>query len=274
MFATLDAFIDLPIRRLFLLSMGFRSRFSLLLLFTILFPISGAADESDAGYDPQRLGRAIVYPVDAVLDGREGSVLMRVLVQPDGSASKIEWRQGDDTVLASAAFRAIINYRFSTPGRDSRRGEGWVYIPVRFSFEAREPAVDTAGRQIVGVVPAIKTQRGAPVPGAQGLRLAVRSTSARKDTVPPTVSMGALRRNLYYPDMARFNRFEGTVLVHVLVDQKGTVGSAYAILSDNEIFDAAALEAVRKTRFTPGRVAGRAAPLWTVIPIVFRLGDR
>src|SRR5688500_9927280 len=66
----------------------------LLLLLAALLPSSVPANAADAGFDPALLGRSIVYPVRAVLSGQEGSVLMRVLVQPDGSVERIEWRQG------------------------------------------------------------------------------------------------------------------------------------------------------------------------------------
>lgn len=254
-------------------SMSSWSRLLLLFFSAVLFPLSAFAGGADAGFDPERLGRSIIYPVEAVLAGREGSVLMRVLVQPDGSASKIEWRDGDDTLLASAVFRALVDYRFSPSGRDSERSEGWIYIPVRFSLESIDPEVDTAGRPIVAVVPALRSFRDAPVVAAQSLgRLVGRTTGV--DTTLPSVSKNALRKNLYYPDMARFNRFEGTVLVHAQVDTKGGVTSAYPILSDNTIFDDAALEAVRKSRFTPGRVSGRATSLWTFVPVTFDLDGR
>jgi TonB family protein len=227
----------------------------------------------DSGFDPVVLGRSIVYPVDAVLAGREGSVLMRVLVLADGSVSRIEWRDGDDTVLASSAFRALVDFRFPVPGRDSERGEKWVYIPIRFALEPGGPQTDTAGRPIIHVTPRIRTRSGAPALSPRAIQEG-RGRKKGKDTLLPTVSRNALRKNLYYPDMARFNRLEGKVVVHALVDSKGKVSSAYVALSDNTIFDAPAMNAVTKASFSPGTVNGKPAALWTLVPVEFLLNAR
>ena len=251
-----------------------RSSFLPILLLVILSPLSAPAACPDAGFDPDLLGRSITYPVDAVLAGREGNVLMRVLVLPDGTVSRVEWRQGDDTVLASSAFRALVDFRFTPAGRDSERGESWLYIPIRFSFTPGGPELDTAGRPIITVMPRIRTRAGAPDVNADAIHLVAERRRNIRDTIHPSVSRSAILKNIYYPDMARFNRFEGTVVVHALVDPKGRVSDAYAILSDNRIFDAPAVDAVRKASFTPGTVRGKSAALWTLVPVTFTLDGR
>lgn len=75
-----------------------------------------------------------------------------------------------------------------------------------------------------------------------------------------------------YSDEARLAKIQGSVLIRALVlpDGRGTNLSVVRGLSFG--LDEKALEAVRDWRFKPGRdVAGRAAPAWVTIEVVFRL---
>jgi len=77
-----------------------------------------------------------------------------------------------------------------------------------------------------------------------------------------------------YPDRARREGWEGTVLLRVLVDPEGkskwveiSRSSGYAAL------DGAAVEAVKRWRFHPARQAKGRVESWVMIPIVFRLSE-
>ena len=77
-----------------------------------------------------------------------------------------------------------------------------------------------------------------------------------------------------YPERARREGWEGTVIMAVLVDQKGRperveVGrsSGFADL------DQAAAETVRRWLFQPARYGEKSMESWVKIPIVFRLAD-
>ncbi len=77
-----------------------------------------------------------------------------------------------------------------------------------------------------------------------------------------------------YPERARREGWEGTVLVRVLVDQKGRSKSMELSRSSGfEILDQAAIEAVKKWRFQPARSGESAVESWVRIPVVFRLAD-
>ncbi len=78
-----------------------------------------------------------------------------------------------------------------------------------------------------------------------------------------------------YPESARKEGWEGTVILAVLVDQKGRperveVGrsSGFATL------DQAAAETVRRWLFQPARYGEKRVESWVRIPVVFRLTDQ
>lgn len=73
-----------------------------------------------------------------------------------------------------------------------------------------------------------------------------------------------------YPDLARQNRVEGTVVVEVLILNDGTIWDV-AVKRSVPGLDEAAIDAVRKVRFQPGKAGGQAIDVFTFIPVVFKI---
>ena len=73
-----------------------------------------------------------------------------------------------------------------------------------------------------------------------------------------------------YPEIARRAGIEGRVIVKVWVDKNGRVKEALVQRSDNDLFDAPALAAVRRWKFEPAIQAGNPVDVWVSIPIRFR----
>jgi protein TonB len=65
----------------------------------------------------------------------------------------------------------------------------------------------------------------------------------------------------------------GEVVVDFLVDTNGDVQNAYAVRSSQREFEAAAVQAVSKWKFKPGRKGGRNVITHMQVPIVFTLSD-
>jgi protein TonB len=76
-----------------------------------------------------------------------------------------------------------------------------------------------------------------------------------------------------YPSDERRNGISGTVLVDFIVDSDGNVVNATAVKGDNRNFEQAAVQAVSKWKFKPGRKANRAVNTHMQIPIVFSLSE-
>lgn len=76
-----------------------------------------------------------------------------------------------------------------------------------------------------------------------------------------------------YPAEARMKGLSGEVVVEFAVDESGSVSSCRVVRSTNREFEAAALAAVRKWRFEPGRRHGRIVRFSMVVPVVFRLNE-
>lgn len=74
----------------------------------------------------------------------------------------------------------------------------------------------------------------------------------------------------YPPDLKK-KKIQGTVYVLFIVDQDGRVKDPKVQKSDNPGFDAPALQAVKKWRFDPGKVGGKAVQFRMRVPLTFAL---
>lgn len=74
-----------------------------------------------------------VYPPRSIELGQQGEVMVRVRLQPDGSAAEIMvWRSSNFPLLDRAALTAVRGWHFLPALRDGRPVAAWVEIPVRF----------------------------------------------------------------------------------------------------------------------------------------------
>jgi protein TonB len=76
-----------------------------------------------------------------------------------------------------------------------------------------------------------------------------------------------------YPFEMRRAGIAGDVLVDFIVDSNGDVRNAYAARSSQREFEAAAVQAVSKWKFRPGKKGGRAVNTHMQVPIVFTLNE-
>ncbi|MEY2880398.1 MAG: hypothetical protein RLZZ15_2778 [Verrucomicrobiota bacterium] len=76
-----------------------------------------------------------------------------------------------------------------------------------------------------------------------------------------------------YPFEMRRAGIAGDVLVDFLVDTNGDVQNAYAAKSSQREFEQAAVSAVSKWKFKPGRKGGRDVVTHMQVPIVFTLNE-
>ena len=76
-----------------------------------------------------------------------------------------------------------------------------------------------------------------------------------------------------YPFEMRRAGIAGEVVVDFIVDTNGDVQNAYALRSSQREFESAAVQAVSKWKFKPGRKSGRDVPTHMQVPIVFTLNE-
>ncbi len=83
--------------------------------------------------------------------------------------------------------------------------------------------------------------------------------------------MAALVASLDYPEIARKAELDGMVIVQIVIPPSGIPQDPKVVRSVARVLDNAAVEAVMKQTFIPGRQRGRAVTVAMNIPVIFRL---
>ena len=87
----------------------------------------------------------------------------------------------------------------------------------------------------------------------------------------PIGGIEQILKNVVYPISAKEAGIEGKVLVKAIIDESGNVAETEVIKSVNTDCDKAAVDAIKKTKFTPVTKDGKPVKAEVVIPIMFKL---
>ncbi|HMN25289.1 MAG: energy transducer TonB [Ignavibacteriaceae bacterium] len=87
----------------------------------------------------------------------------------------------------------------------------------------------------------------------------------------PIGGIAEIQKKIIYPEIAKRAGVEGKVYVLAFVNELGIVTDAKIIKGIGAGCDEAALDAVRKTKFKPGKQRGKPVRVQVSIPIVFKL---
>jgi TonB family protein len=85
---------------------------------------------------------------------------------------------------------------------------------------------------------------------------------------PARVSRQALAQ---YPPIARMQRMQGSVVVSALVNENGQVIETRVVNSASAVLNAAAIDSIKRSTFTPGTKDGVRVKSWTTVRVDFKL---
>lgn len=86
----------------------------------------------------------------------------------------------------------------------------------------------------------------------------------------PIGGLEAIQRNLKYPELAERANIAGEVSIRLYINEYGSIDNAEIIKGIGMGCDEAALDAIKKTTFLPGRFLGRNVKSQIVIPVEFK----
>jgi protein TonB len=209
---------------------------------------AGASRPGNGVTDPVRLREVKpVYTPAAKAAGLHGSVELEAVIGIDGAVKDVRVTRSLDATLGLDA-NAVDAVR-QTPFTPCKRGD--VPVPCLVVFELHYTLDnDASSRAPFGV--GAYTQAEQPQ-----LVLPIRVR-----TVQPRYTPEAMRAKI-----------EGSVTIEGVVGPDGAVTEARVVKSLDRVFglDQKALEAVRATPFTPGRLNGVAVPVRIIIELTFTL---
>jgi periplasmic protein TonB len=92
------------------------------------------------------------------------------------------------------------------------------------------------------------------------------------EVVPtPVGGIVEIVKNVIYPEIAKINKLEGKVIIKAIVDEQGNVSSTEVVQSLSIECDQAAIDAIKKVKFTPALRDGKAVKSEVLIPVQFKL---
>lgn len=87
----------------------------------------------------------------------------------------------------------------------------------------------------------------------------------------PIGGLQGIQGKIKYPEIAKRAGVEGKVFVRAFVDEMGIVVSAEILKGIGAGCDEAALDAILKTKFTPGKQRGKPIKVQVTVPVLFKL---
>ncbi|MFO7445555.1 MAG: energy transducer TonB [Ignavibacteriaceae bacterium] len=92
------------------------------------------------------------------------------------------------------------------------------------------------------------------------------------DEMPePVGGYEAIYKIIEYPDIAKKAGVQGKVYLLAYINEKGGVDDVKVVKGLGAGCDEAAIDAVKKQKFNPGKVQGQAVKVKLTIPIIFKL---
>jgi TonB family protein len=194
---------------------------------------------------------AAIFPPDASADGLPGECVLSLIVQPDGKPEKIEVLRSLGAAFDQAAILAVRQSVFS-PGtvNDSP-------VPVRIQIRTR--FVDPSRP----AYPRIVTRPGAQQHFGESFGLSRISV----DSLPVLIHS----QNAEYSAQARAAKFQGVVMVSLIVTEEGLPSEVKIVKGVGMGLDEKAVAAVQKYRFRPAMKDGRPVAFPLHIQVDFHL---
>ena len=159
------------------------------------------------------------------------------------------WRHG-----VAPALRVVLK---TAPGDSTLSG---THVPAR---PAREGVPQTEQPKAhAGGIDASRTQAGSSVPTA------IRYYRNSEVDVPATPVVRGL---LVFPEHLYVAKLKGTLKARIFIDEHGTVESVQILEAKPRagLFEEAAIEALRQTRYRPAEIAGQAVKSQKLIEVTF-----
>jgi len=81
-----------------------------------------------------------------------------------------------------------------------------------------------------------------------------------------------IKREMNYPQNARSNYIQGTVLVEFSITEDGSIGKAFIKAGVHPLLNEEAIRIIKSLpKWTPGRVNGKPVAVWYSLPISFTI---
>ncbi len=210
---------------------------------------------------------APIYPPLARQARIQGTVIAQVLISKTGDVESVQLFSGHP-ILAPAAIEAIKQWKFKPFELNGEPVEVETRAKVNFTLADNSSAQGTAGSVPGGIPP---NQPGGIVDAAD----------ARDQHSPPQrvrVSQGVEEALIVkkvppeYPQDAKDQRIQGSVVLKVTVDKQGSVATV-ELISGHPALAPASMEAVKQWKYKPYLLNQQPVEVETQVTVNFTLAE-
>lgn len=189
----------------------------------------------------------VKYPKKIKKLGIEGMVLVRFIIEKNGSVSDIKIMRGASPALDAEAIRVTKLMPAWQPGRENGKPVKFMYGTMYdFLLTPRTPPVFKEGDPFVVV------EEMPMFPGGDSALLAY------------------ISQNTKYPEVAKANKVEGRVIIRFCVTDVGGIDRVSILKGVDPELDAEAIRVVKTLpTFKPGKQGGKPVAVWYMVPITF-----
>jgi|GEM_PF-1033595 len=189
-----------------------------------------------------------VYPAEAKAAHVQGAVILHAIISKEGTIEKLEVVSGP-TMLVNSARDAVSK---------------WTYKPYLLNGQPVEVETSITVNYTFGT----PTNVAGPVPPADEASGGVKQIGGGvKGPVPIYESEPE------YTELARQDKVQGVVLVHLVVDEQGLPQHLHVSRGLGDGLNEKAVEAVRQYRFKPATENGKPVAVWLNVEVNFQLAD-
>lgn len=229
-----------------------------------------------------------IYPAEAVSEGLQGRVLVKIIVDTNGKPQKAEVLRSDNNIFNQPSIDAAMKYRFIPAIMNGKPVAVWVVVPFTFRLvDSSEIPKDSIAVKSDGLE--IRTLHYAPNERD--------SSTAPPEYVPVQKEPQIIKRVLpVYPENVLKDSIKAKIYVKVRVSATGTAHQvivmkrtleaggrmlpflgtqkhSYVMINgrkvDAAIFDRPTIDAAMKYRFTPAVMGGKPVAVWVVMPFIY-----
>lgn len=287
-----------------------KSIFNFLFIITILMGIStpqnvAAQDYYTAEEQPAQfpggdetllkwLSYHIIYPTMAIEQNIEGEVVVKFVVEKDGSISNSSIESSVHPLLDEEALRVInlVPPIFNSAKQNGKNVRSWYTIPINFklydnneSTSNTEQINSTNSNEYYNDIREVKEVAPIPVPDVKSESIKEIDYDYDENIIFTTVERPAeypggvvallqfISANIQYPELAAERDIEGRVVVQFVVEKDGYISDIKIARGKHPLLDVEAARVVKSITepFTPAMQNGKNVRYWFTLPVTFKL---
>lgn len=222
----------------------------------------GVYDDSQEGITEPKLIKKVefVRPATAPDKYTPVVVVLGLVITREGMPTDIKVIKSGSDALDTATIDAVSQFRWDPARLDGKPVDFRSTFTVRWGVDREDSAQESQ--------PASMIPRPYDPPAVE-----VTGSASPVDGVYPMGSIKApkiiTQVNPVYPEEARKKGLKGRVVLEAVISKKGEVTHVKVLMSDNEIFNASAIEAVSQWRYETPRRDGKPVSVRWIIVINF-----